>query len=372
MSIHIKEIYTRKELKDFVKFPMELYKENPYYVPPLIEDELDTLDKNVNPVFYHAEARYFLAYKNNKIVGRVAALLNKKEAEIGEMKQRFGWFDMIEDIEVANALLETVEKVAKENQLNRIEGPVGFSNMDKAGMLVYGFDKIATMITLYNHEYYSNFMEKLGFSTASEWVEYEMASPVLGDKVIKMIDIVKQRYNLEVVPFSHKKEMMPYADQMFELLSETYGKLSSYVPLSQQQIEYYKQRYLKFLDPKFVICIKDSVTDKLMAFAISMPAYSKALQKANGKLLPFGWYHLWKATKENDSAAFYLIGIHPKLQGKGAIAIVFSEMSNAFKERGILKLETNPELADNVGVQLLWKDFDPTNHKRRRSYYKTI
>ena len=371
--IQIKEIFTRNELKAFVKFPMELYKGNPYYVPPLIEDELDTLDKNVNPVFNHAEARFFLAYKNNKIVGRIATIINKKEIEVGEIKQRFGWLDMIDDIEVTKMLLETAEKVAKENQLTRVEGPVGFSNMEKAGLLVDGFDKIATMITLYNFPYYSKHFEQLGYEKSTDWVEYEMNTPkVLGEKVLKFVDLTKKRYNLEVIDFTSKNELISYADEMFELLDKTYGKLSSYIPISQLQIEYYKKKYLKFIDPDFVTCIKDTETNKLMAFSICMPAYSKALQKANGKLFPFGWYHLWKATKKNDSAAFYLIGIDPKLQGKGAIAIIFLEAFKLFINKNISRLETNPELEDNISVQLLWKDYDATQHKRRRSYFKLV
>ncbi len=372
-SIQIKEIYSRKELKAFVKFPMDLYKGNKYYVPALIDDELDTLDKNVNPVFNHAKARFFLAIQNNKTVGRVATIVNEKEREVGELKQRFGWFDMVEDIEVAKALIETVEKVAKENNLQRVEGPVGFSNMDKAGMLVFGYDEIATMITLYNHPYYSEYIEKLGYVKAADWVEFKMASPkVLSDKVNKFTSLIKERYNLENIEFANKNAMLPYAEEMFDLLGKTYSELTSYVPLSKQQIEYYKTRYIKFIDSDYVTCIKDKETGKLMAFSILMPSYAKALQKANGKLFPFGWYHLLQATKKNDAAAFYLIGIHPKLQGKGVTAVIFSEVYKTLIKKKIARLETNPELEDNLNVQLLWKEFNPTNHKRRRSYYKLV
>ncbi len=368
-EIYIKEIYTRKELKSFVKFQLELYKNNPYFVPPLIEEELNILDKNINPVFNHGEARYFLALKDNKIVGRIAALINYNEEKNGEMKQRFGWFDFINDIKVTEALLNKVKEIAKENNIKILEGPQGFSNMDKAGMLVEGFEKLATMITLYNEAYYPIFMEKLGFIKSKDWVEYEMNSPkVLRDKINKFTHIIKERYSLEAIQFNNKKEIIKYADEMFKLLGETYSELSTYVPLSKQQIEYYKQKYFTFLNHEFITCIRNYKTDKLMAFAILMPSFSKALQKANGSLFPFGWFHLWKASRKNDYANFYLIGIHPTLQGKGVTAVVFSEVFKSLIKNNIKYLETNPELEDNLNVQLLWKEFNPTMHKRRRCY----
>ncbi|MGV0924737.1 GTP cyclohydrolase [Empedobacter tilapiae] len=373
MSIRIKEVQSKHDLETFIKFPMNLYKDNQYYVPPFINEEKETLDVSKNPVFKDAEARYFLAEKEGKIVGRVAAIINWQEVNKQQKrKMRFGWFDMIDDIEVTKALLAKVEEIGKENKLEYVEGPVGFSNLEKAGMLTMGFDKLATMVGLYNYAYYPQHLESLGFETANEWVEYELPAPkVLPEKVTKFNTIIRERYKLRELKFTKTSEIIPFVDEMFDLLDKTYSELDTYVPIADYQIEYYKKKYIPFINPDFVNCIVDE-NNKMIAFAITMPSYSKAMQRAKGKIFPFGWWHLMRASKNNDSAQFYLIGIDPKFQGKGVTALIFSAMFDTFNRNNIEFLETNPELADNESIQVLWKAYSPVNHKARKTYRKSI
>lgn len=369
MSIVIKEVENYKDLIKFIKFPMKLYKDNKYYVPPLISEELNALDKSKNPVFENAEARYYLAYKNNKIVGRIATIVNWKEVkEQNKSKARFGWFDFIDDENVSKALIDKAIEFGKKHKLEMLEGPLGFSNLDKAGMLTMGFDEIPTMVTLYNFEYYKNHLINLGFEKESTWLEYKLTlSKELPERVVKFNNLIKQRYNLRTLRFKNKSELKDIVESIFSLIDKTYRHLSSYVPFEPEQVHYYKEKYINFVNPDFVNCIVDS-EDKLIAFAVAMPSYSKALQKSKGKLFPFGWYHFYKASKKNDLAAFYLIGIDPEYQGKGITAIVFTEMFKGFKKYGISNLETNPELEENKNIQVLWKDYNPINHKVRKTF----
>ena len=239
MSIRTKEVQSKQDLETFIKFPMNLYKDNQYYVPPFINEEKETLDVSKNPVFKDAEARYFLAEKDGKIVGRIAAIINWQEVNgQAKRKMRFGWFDMIDDIEVTKALLAKVEEIGKENKLEYIEGPVGFSNLEKAGMLTFGYDKLATMVGLYNFPYYPRHLESLGFEQANEWVEYELPAPkVLPEKVVKFNTIIRERYKLKELKFKKTAEIIPYVDEMFDLLDKTYSELDTYVPIADYQIE---------------------------------------------------------------------------------------------------------------------------------------
>lgn len=368
-DITIKEVQSSKELSQFVKFPMDLYKGVSQFVPPLLMDEKQIWNKQENPALNYSEYKLFLAFENHKVVGRIALMINhKEERELGISKVRFGWLDFIDDIEVSSALMEKAKQYAKEKNISKIEGPMGFTNLDKAGMLTMGFEKLATMIGLYNFPYYPEHLEKLGLTKEKEWVEYEIMFPeILPEKVVKFNDLIKQKYKLNVLEFSNKKELLPYVEPMFALLDETYKNLSSYTPISKEQIKTYKEKYFNFINKDFVICVEDE-NKNLIAFAITMPSYSKALQKANGKLFPFGWYHLLNAGKNNEYANFYLIGIHPEYQRRGVSAIIFKEIYETFKKRGVKYLETNPELEENKNIQLLWQDYNPVNHKRRRTY----
>ncbi|WP_108805421.1 GNAT family N-acetyltransferase [Aquimarina sp. Aq107] len=371
--ITIKEITSKADLTTFVKFPFELYKDSPYYVPSIIKEELDVMNPAKNPVFKNAVAKYFLAYKNNKIVGRIAAIINWIEVkEQQKPKIRFGWFDVIDDLEVTKALLEKVVDFGKQNSLEYMEGPVGFSNMDKAGILIKGFEELNTMITWYNYPYYQKHMEQLGFEDAATWVEYKIKVPTeTKDKVIKFAKIIKERYQLQLLKFKKSKELLKYADDMFDLLNKTYSSLQTFVPIQQYQIEMYKKKYLPYLNPEYITCIADK-NGKLIAFSIVMPSFSKALKKMNGKIYPLKFLHILKAQRRNDTAAFYLIGVDPEYQNKGVTALIFKEMNETFIRNGIEMVETNPELEENKAIQALWNDYEHEQHKMRRTYRKNL
>ena len=372
-EISIKEVISEADLNQFIRFPMELYKNNKNYVPPLIKEEKNVWNPVENAALAYSEAKKFLVLKNNKVAGRIAVIVNRKEAEELDIKKvRFGWLDFINDYEVSKALIFIAVNFAKEHNIKKIEGPMGFTNLDKAGMLTMGFDKIATMIGLYNFEYYPQHLEKLGLVKEKEWVEFEMNFPtVLPEKVRKYSSLIAEKYKLKVLDFKNKQEILPLVEPMFKLLDQTYNTLSTYTPISDEQIKTYREKYFPFIDKNYVICVEDE-HQELVAFAITMPSYSKALQKANGKLFPFGWWHFLQAGKKNDRANFYLIGIHPEYQRRGVTAIIFKEIFVRFNKMGIKFAETNPELEENKSVQLLWQEYNPVNHKRRRTYSMEI
>ncbi|RZS93607.1 GNAT family N-acetyltransferase [Aquimarina brevivitae] len=371
--ITIKEVSSKGDLTTFVKFPFELYKDSPYYVPSIIKEEIDVLNPKKNPVFKNAVAKYYLAYKEDKVVGRIAAIINWIEVNEQEKpKVRFGWFDFIDDLEVSKALLDQVKAFGEANQLQYMEGPVGFSNMDKAGILIKGFEELNTMITWYNYPYYVEHMEALGFEPAATWVEYKIKVPSeIKEKVIKFSNIIKEKYELKLLKFKKSKELLKYADDMFELLNKTYSHLQTFVPIQPHQIEMYKKKYLPYLNPEYIVCIADK-NGKLIAFSIVMPSFSKALKKMNGKIYPLRFLHILKAQKRNDTAAFYLIGIDPTYQNKGVTALIFKEMNQTFIRNGIETVETNPELEENKAIQALWNGYENEQHKKRRTFRKQL
>ncbi|MEQ6123343.1 GTP cyclohydrolase [Pseudotenacibaculum sp. MALMAid0570] len=367
--ITVQEMITKKEMKQFVKFPFSIYKDNPYWVPPIIKDELQTLDKEKNPAFENAEARFFVALKDGKIVGRLAAIINWYEVNEQQIKKmRFGWYDVVDDINVSKILIEKVKEIGYQNQLEYIEGPVGFSNLDKVGVLIEGFDHIGTMITWYSQPHYKDHLEQLGFVKEKEYLENKFqiknVDPVYYDRIAK---IISRRFNLKALNFTKTKDIMPYVDEMFELFGKTYSKLSSYVPISDTQIKYFKERYIGFINPEFIKFVIDE-NGKLVAFAIIMPSFSKALQKANGSLFPFGMFNLLKARKNPKVVTSYLIGVDEQYQNKGVTAIIFNEYKKTCTEKGVETMVRTPELEDNTAIHQIWKNFDPVTHKRRRTY----
>ncbi|TYP96490.1 hypothetical protein C7447_10756 [Tenacibaculum adriaticum] len=367
--IQLKEIQSKKEMKQFVTFPFSLYKNNKYWVPPIIKDEIESFDKTKNPVFEHADARFFIAKKEEEIVGRIIAIINNHEVEKqGIKKMRFGWFDVIDDIEVTKALLSKVKEIGLQNNLEYIEGPVGFNNLDKTGVLIDGFDHIGTMITWYNHPYYKDHLEQLGFKKEKEYLENKFDfKNVDGVYYSRISNIIKKRFKLKPLNFSSTKNIMPYVDEMFDLFSKTYSKLSTFVPISDAQIQHFKKKYISFINPEYIKFVVDE-HEKLVAFAIVMPSFSEALQKANGKLFPFGIFHLLKARKNAKDVTFYLIGVHPDYQNKGVTAVIFEEFYKTFSEKGIKNCIRTPELEENEAIRKIWENFNPIIYKRRRTY----
>lgn len=369
--ITILEANSKKLRSTFVKFPFSLYKNHPYWVPPLIYDELNTFDKTKNPVFSSAEAFFYLAYKDSKVVGRIAAIINWDEVNKQQKsKVRFGWWDVIDDINVTKALLEKVKELGKKNNLTYIEGPMGFSNLDKVGVLTEGFDEIGSMVTWYNYPYYSEHLEQLGFVKEKEFIESKFPfSNVTTELFIKANDLIKKRYDLKPINFTKNKDIMPFIDEMFDLFNTSYAGLSSFVAINEIQKAYFKKKYISFINPEYIKFIVDK-DNKMIAFSIVMPSFSSALQKAKGKLFPFGFYHILKAKKESKDILFYLIGIDPKYQSKGITAIIFNEYYKTFSEKGILNCIRTPELEENHAIHNLWKHFDPGGASRRRRTYK--
>jgi len=371
--ISIVKVKSNKEFQAFIDFPNHLYKNNPYYVPPISADEKSVMLKEQNPVYENADAWFFLAYKQEKLVGRIAGIINWIEIkEQHKSKMRFGWFDVIDDLEVTKKLIEAVKTIGKENELKSLEGPVGFTNMDKAGLLTKGFDQLNTMVTWYNAPYYKRHLVTLGFENAATWVEYKINIPTeTRPKVIKVAQIIQTRYKLRLLKFKKSKDILPYVDRMFELLNKTYSNLQTFIPIQDYQIKHYKEKYLPFIHPDFITCVTNE-KNEIIAFSIVMPSFSKALQKAKGKLWPFGFLHILKAQYINDTAAFYLIGVDPEYQNKGVAALIFKEMNETFLKKGITKVETNPELEENKAIQALWKDYESTQHKERQTFKISI
>ncbi len=373
MTISIVEVTNKKLMNAFLNFPYELYKGNPYNVPALRFDEANTLNPKKNPAFDHCEAKYWLAYQNNQVVGRIAGIYHKAYIEKWKNKYlRFGWIDFIEDIEVARALLTTVENWAKEKNLTAVHGPLGFTDLDYEGMLVDGFEERGTMATIYNFPYYPKMLDALGYAKDVDWVEYRVNVPAkTSDKIHKIAELVKKRYQLHVVKFKKAKDLLPYSKQIFQLINETYSDLYGVVELTDKQIDYYTKMYFSMIKTEFIILIADK-NNKLVGVGITMPSLSKALQKAKGSLFPFGFIHLLKALKKNNEADMLLVGIDKAYQGKGVNALVLQQTNEAFNRNGIVIAESNPELEVNTKVQSIWDDFDARQHKRRRCFIKQL
>ena len=374
--IKIITVKNSKQVKDFVMFPFKLYKDCEYWVPPIINEEIEAMDTSKNPVFKNAEAEFYLAYdEQDNIVGRIAAIVNWVEIKDQKKnKLRFGWYDTIDNLEVSKKLIEKALEFGKERKLEFIEGPVGFSNMDKAGLLTYGYDELNTMITWYHYPYQKEHLIKLGLKQLAEWVEYKIkifSEEEAPEKVKKFAEIIAKRYNLKSINFKSTKQIIPYVDKMFELLNITYSPLQTYVTIKQYQIDFYKEKFIKYIHPDFIKCVVDS-EGNLIAFLITMPSFSRALKKVNGKLFPFGFLHILKAQHFNNRVSLYLIGVDPKYQSKGATAILFNDLQQTFNKRGIIEVETNPELVENKAIQAFWKNYESTLHKRRATFTKKI
>ncbi|MBT8237784.1 MAG: GTP cyclohydrolase [Croceitalea sp.] len=371
--VTVKQVASPAERKAFVNFSFSLYKDNPNWVPPIIKDELETFDRDKNPAFNSADATLFLAYKNDRVVGRVAAIINWIEVKEQQLKKmRFGWFDFVDDFEVSKALFDKVAEIGRANQLDYMEGPVGFSNLDKVGVLIEGFDHIGTMITWYNHPYYQAHFEKHGFVKEKEYLENKFPFSNADPKIFTKANLlIQKRYELRALNFTKSKDIMPWVDKMFDLFNASYASLASFVKITDVQKDYFKKKYISFINPEYIKFVVDK-HDNLVAFAIVMPSFSKALRKAKGKLFPFGVFHLLRAKKHSKDVIFYLIGIHPEYQNKGVTAVIFNQYHKTFTEKGIVNCIRTPELEENTAIRQMWKHFDPVTHKRRRTYRKNL
>ena len=371
--MQIKEVNTLRELRQFVSFQYSLYNDNKYWVPPLRADELKSLRKDKNPAFDFCDAKYWLAFKDGRIVGRIAGIINKKYNEKWNAKAaRFGWFDFIDDKEVSSALLGAVEKWARENGMTSIHGPLGFTDMDGEGSLVEGFEEVSTLGALYNYPYYPEHIEKGGYSKDADWIEYQVTmNSEVNEEIGRIAEIALKRNNLKILKVKKAKEMLPYAKEIFHILNDAYKDLYGFVELSDKQIDMYVKQYFGFILPEYVPVVLDS-NNKVVAFGITMPSLSRALQKNKGRLFPFGFIHVLKAMKNNRNVDLYLTAVHPNMQNKGINAILMNEVNKVFVKNKIEKVETNRELEGNAKVQAQWKFFDKRQHKRRRCYKKEL
>lgn len=375
MSVEVREVKGKKELRKFVKFNIDLYKDNPYHVPGLIDEELVTLDPTKNPAFEVCDAVYFLAYKDGKIAGRIAGMVNRRSNETWNQKYaRFGFVDFIDDEEVVDALFGAVEKWARSQEMEAVLGPMGFTDLDHEGMLIEGFDQLGTMATIYNYPYYPRHMERLRYEKDQDWHEFKIYIPDgIPEKHQRIGEIVKKKYGLKTMKFTRTKDLMPYAQKVFETLNAAYTPLYGFAKLTQKQIDYYIKMYIPMLRLDLVTLIVREEDDAVVGFGISLPSLSNALQKAKGKMLPFGWFHLLKALKTNPKVVdLYLTGVLPEYQNKGVNALLFNDLIPVYKRVGAVYAESNPELESNNAVQAQWDYFKREHHKTRRAFIKRL
>jgi GNAT superfamily N-acetyltransferase len=376
MAVIIKKVSDKKELRTFIRFNYELYKDNPYSVPDLYDDMLNTFSTRKNAAFEFCEADYFLAYKDDKLVGRVAAIINRRANETWNKKEvRFGWIDFIDDLEVSKALLDTVEKWGKERGMEAMVGPLGFTDMDAEGMLVEGFDQLGTMATIYNYPYYPEHMQRLGLEKEADWVEFKLTVPdKLPEKFVRISEIILQKYKLKIKKLNRKElKEKNYGQRIFDLINEAYAPLYGYSKMTQRQIDQYVKMYLPLIDLRMVSLVENEAGE-LVAVGISMPSLSEALQKAKGKMLPFGWFHLLKALfiKKPKVLDLLLVGVKPEYQSKGVNALLFYDLVPVYQQMGFKYGESNPELEVNKKVQAQWTAFESVQHKRRRAFKKVF
>lgn len=366
---------TRPNLRRFTQFQIDLYKDNPYYVPPMVSDDVNTLDPGHNPAFDFCEAAYFMAYTDGKPTGRIAAIINRQVNEKeGKKNARFGFVDFVDDPEVSAALFRAAEQWARDKGMDCMVGPLGFTDLDHEGMLVEGFEELSTMATIYNYPYYPEHLEALGYVQANEWLEFVMDVPdSIPDKHNRIAEIVKKKFGLRVIKFTSRKKIKEeYGQALFELINEAYADLYGYSTLTPRQIDYYIKQYLGLLNLDLVTLIVDR-DDKLVGVGISMQSMSRALQKSRGKLFPFGWYHLLKGLKgKSDRVDLLLVAVKPEYQSKGVNALLFQDLIPQYIKCGFKWAESNPEMADNAKVQSQWEYFGRRQHRRRIAVSKNL
>ena len=374
MAVEIREVLTKKDLKKWVDFPNKLYKNEKNFVPFLFDDEMATFTKAKNPAYEFCETKLFLAYKDNKIVGRIGGLINHAANKKWKTNSvRFTRFDFIDDYEVSKALFDKVVEYGKENGFTEIIGPIGFTDMDHEGMLVEGYDEFNMSVTFYNHPYYLEHMNKLKLEKEIDWVEYQLTVPTeIDPKLEKMSEFLQKRNNYKLVVYNDRKVLAKDAFEAFKVIDEAFSILYGSVPLTDKVIEKALADYVPIVNLKYICSIRDK-DDNIAGFAVLVPSIAKALKKSNGKMFPFGMFRLLSALKgKNDTLEMYFIAVKPEHQKKGLPAILMHHLLKVCIENNIKYCETGPELEINADVQGLWKGFDARQHKRRRCFKKKI
>lgn len=374
MAVEIREVNNKKDLKKFIWFGINLYKNCEFASPPLAMDDLLNLTKGKNPALEFCETCYFIAYKNGKIVGRIACIINPVANQTWNEKQaRFGWVDFIDDVEVSKALFEAAENWARKKGMNAIHGPLGFTDFDREGLLIEGYDKMATLATIYNYPYYPEHIQNMGYKKDIDSREYLITVPeVFPEKYFRIAEIVKQKYKLSSVNINSRKQIVDkYGNKIFDLLNTCYQSLYGFTKLNKAQIDFYIKLYFSFFRLDMISILVDE-NDEVIAFGVAMPSFTKALQKAKGRLFPIGWFYMLRSLYKNDLVDLYLMAVHPDYQNKGVSSVMFAEIMPAAAKNGYKFAESNPELETNIKVTAQWGSFEHVNHKRRRIYVKKI
>lgn len=372
MGVTVRKVKTARDLRAFIRFPFGLYEGNPYWVPPLLLDERNTLLPKKNPAFEHCRAQLFLAEQGGRLVGRVAGIVNERYVQKwGNRYCRFGWLDFVDDPEVSAALLRAVEDWARENGMQAVHGPMGFTDLDREGMLVEGFQELGTFSTLYNHPYYPRHMEQLGYRKDVDWVEFEVSAPdQIPERALRVQEMVLKRGKLRLVQ-GGRRALVGYAHKIFDLINDAYAQLYGVVELSQAQVDMYVRQFFSYLNPDYTKVVVDE-HDAVVAFGLAIPSLSRALQKARGRLLPFGFVHLLRALKGSRHIDFLLVAVRPDYQSRGLTSILMTEITRASIKNGVVSAETNPELESNKQVQAIWDLYPHRQHKRRRCFIKEL
>jgi len=375
MAISVKEVKNKKDLKVFVRVPYNLYKDDEKWVPPLLMDEYEVFDPKKNPAFENAKHKLFIAYKDNKVVGRVAAIISLIANKKYKSKNlRFGWFDSIKDEQVSKALFEAVEAWGREEGMETLTGPLGFTDLDPEGLMIEGFEEIPTVASNYNKDYYQELIGKYGFEKEIDYIEFFAKIPEMDEipeKLIKISDRIRERSKLQIKEFKTKKELVKRGKELFTLLDEAFDEIYGSTPLTDKQITYYTNKYLPFVH-KDLIKVIDNENDEMVGFMISMPSLTSGFKGAKGKLLPMGWFHILKSLKTYNHLDFYLAGVKKKYRGIGVDLLMVIEIIKSAKKMGFKYCESNMELENNTKIHGLWKYFNPRQHKRRRIYKKNI
>ena len=375
-EITIKEVTSKRELRKFVKFGIDLYEGSPYYCPPIVFDEMNTFNPKGNPALEVCDFVIYLAYRNDEIVGRIVGIINRRANEAwGVKKCRFGWFDFIDDYEVFRSLLDAVAEWGRNRGMSLLNGPVGFTDFDRQGLLIEGFDHSAPMASLYTYPYYVAHYERYGLRKEADWIEYQIQAPKQApERMRRLVELVESRNNLHIVKVKSVRELKKrYGYSYFDVLDEAYQKLYNYQPMTDRQKRYYCKMYFPLLNFDFVTMVANE-KDEIIAVGLGMPSLSAALRKCRGRLFPFGWYHLIKALKAKKMTDFdlLLIGVRPDYQDKGVTALIFNEMTPYFAKYGIQRVETTSILETNHKSLANFTEYEHKQHKRRRAFVKEL
>ncbi len=369
--IELKEVNDHRDTKDFVELPFRLYKDHPYWVPPIKKDEIKQLHPDVNPAYAFCDAQFWTAWEDGHCVGRIGAIINHNyNKKIGKKMGRFSRFEVIDKQEVTDKLFEVAENWLREKGMEAIHGPLGFTNLDNQGLLIEGFDYLPSIASVMHFPYYQKHIENLGFEKENDWVEFRLKIEEVPEKALRLVEIIKKRNNLEVIHFKEKSEMKGYLKDVFHLLNRAFDELPYVAPFSDEMIEYSAKKYLDVLQPKYIVVIKKD--GEMLAFIIGLPSLSKAMQKAHGKLFPFGFLYIMKALKNPEEMDLLLTGVDPHWQKLGLPAILISELQKSMIENGVKYVETTGMFESNLKGATTWKNYDHIQHKRRRCFVKDL